>query len=103
MPITVADLQVKLRADTGRTKADLLAANQALGGTADNAERQGGRVAGAFSRIGPAAQRGMTIAGGAIGAGLVAATGAAVELEDQMASVATVVPTADLGGLTVYL
>ena len=100
MPITVADLQVKLRADTGRTKADLLAANQALGGTADNAERQGGRVAGAFSRIGPAAQRGMTIAGGAIGAGLVAATGAAVELEDQMASVATVVPTADLDGLT---
>lgn len=100
MPITVADLSVKLRADTRGVSDDLNRANAQLGGVAGAGEQSAGRVAGAFSRIGPAVARGMTVAGGTIGAGMLAATGAAVELEDQMASVATVIPTADLAGLT---
>lgn len=100
MPITVADLNAKLRLDASGVKPGLQEANRQLGGVAGTAEASGARAAGAFSRVGPAVKSAIAPVSGIMVGGLTAATGAAVELEDQMANVATVVPTADIAGLT---
>lgn len=93
MAITVADLQV-------RARADVRDAQRGLQGVQGTAERTAGGASAAMGRIGPAVQRGFTAGGAIIGAGLLTATDAAVTLADEMQNVATVVPTADLAGLT---
>lgn len=93
MAITVADLEVRARANVGD-------AQKGLQGVQGAAERSAGGAAGAFRRAGPTIGRAFTAAGAVAGAGLFAATDAAATLADEMANVATVVPTADIAGLT---
>lgn len=93
MAITVADLEVRARANV----AD---AQRGLQGVQGQAEKTAGGAAGAFARSGPAIGRAFTAAGAVAGAGLLAASSAAATLSDEMANVATVVPDADIAGLT---
>lgn len=93
MAITVADLEVRARANVGDAK-------KGLQGVQTQAEKSAGGAAGAFSRMGPTVGRAFTGLGAVAGAGLTAATAAAVTLADEMANVKTVVPTADIAGLT---
>ena len=64
------------------------------------AEKSAAGASGAFARVTPAVTRAFAGMGAAAGAGLFMATDAAVTLSDEMANVRTVVPTADIDGLT---
>lgn len=93
MAITVADLEVRARANVGD-------AQKGLQNVQGAAERSASGASGAFARAAPAIGRAFTAAGAVAGSGLLLASGAAATLADEMANVATVVPDADIDGLT---
>lgn len=93
MAITVADLEVRARANVGD-------AQKGLQNVQGAAERSATGASGAFQRAAPAIGRAFAGAGAVAGAGLLAASSAAATLSDEMANVATVVPDADIAGLT---
>lgn len=93
MTITVADLEVRARANV----AD---AQKGLGGLQGSAKTAAGGVSGAFAKVGPAVRSSLVPVGAAVGVAFTTATEASATLADEMANVKTVVPDADIAGLT---
>lgn len=93
MPITVADLEV-------RARANVTDAQRGLQGVESQGQKSATGISGAFSRVGPAVGRALVPIGSAAGYAFSAATDSAATLADEMANVKTVVPDADIAGLT---
>lgn len=83
MPITVADLEV-------RARANMRDAQRGLTGLQTQAERTAAGATGAFSRVGPAVTRGLQAGGAAAGVAFTASVNMAATFQDELATINTV-------------